>query len=374
MRASLLAGIGLFAGLALLCGGSDRPTVVTPSGPGQVRYTIEGGALTILSHPDYREFRYMDGVVFSGDGITLEAGSLVIEVSYGDLAGRESITLPSPDPGSLERDPSGAAAQLAREIYLPSPELTPEMLRRIQASGEVIVHADEVELHAPGISSSDGGVSWSTTGRAHVSASSPQDSGSLELSADHLSFNTDSQTGQASGNITAKLDAPGQPQISLTAREVQFDALHQRLSASGELRAASGDATMCCGALLVDLTTQELSATGRPRLGMNTRELTIVADELHYNLETQVFTASGGIDAYDGLSGAGLTAEQIEYDAEGDCLQAIGGPRLTQGDSYYTGETLRVTRETGGKLVVEVEGKQSGKINVSKLEQAAVIQ
>lgn len=367
MRHTWLIWPGLLAAILLLPASTPRPTIPPPIKPAEVQYTITGGSLEILSHPDYREFRYENGVTFSGEGIELNASQLVVYLDYGNLEGREVIKLPKPDPGELERDPSGAAAELAREIYMPSPELKPEMVKLIEASGGVSVQAGSIHLYAVSLISSDGGQTWRAQGRASVSAKNAEDGGSMQLSANELVYNITSQAGQAHGKIVSEFTIPGQPVVKLNAEQLSFDSLKQQLTASGQLRAASGELTMCCGTLTADISTQRITATDNPRLGHTGRGLTLTARELVYDMQQQVLIADGEVEARDELNQASLCAGQVVYDATNEHITASGAPKLRQGNSSYAGEVIRAWREESGKLVVEVEGQQTGRIDVSQL-------
>jgi lipopolysaccharide export system protein LptA len=363
--------LGLLAAvLLLLPSATPRPVLYVPAGPAKVRYTIEGGSLTILNHPSYREFRYEGGVAFSGEGVKLTAGALYVEVNYGDVSGRDKIKLPTPDPAALERDPSGTAAQLAREIYLPSPELTPDMLQLIRATGGVEVAFGEVKLSAAELISADGGQTWHTAGRATVSAREAKTGGALELATDELSYNIASQTGHARGHITAKFSNAHQPAASISAGQLDFDVLKQRLAASGTVQTESSGLRLTCGSLSADLASQLLTAGGSPQLNEPERQLSLSADGLTYDMAHQLLSASGHVAAQDALHSASLTADGVEYAAAQERLTATGQPRLQQGNSSYTGEVLRVWREADGKLVVEVEGKQQGRIDLSQFKGA----
>lgn len=356
--------------LPALLGGGRPPSIVLPDNQERY-YSITGGSLAILSHPDYREFQYRGGVTFNGDGLELHATSVDIEVSYGDTEGRGAISLPEPDPGELERDPSGTAAQLAREIYLPDPNFSPEMLRVIRASGGVSITTENITLNAPELASYDGGNTWRTSGRSSLAGTDMDSGGQLELAADSLSYNTVSGLGGASGNIEALLALAESPPIELDAQHAEFNAQAGTLTAGGQLLARSGGLVLCCGTLSVDLEQRLAVATDSPRITHEEQGLTLTALAVSYGLDDGQVLASGNVVAVDEVRQATLAAGQVAYDPQARVATATGGPRLEHGSSFYAGSSIRATQLEGGKLIVEVEGPQGGRIDLGAIQGAA---
>ncbi|MCC7479091.1 hypothetical protein IT575_11615 [bacterium] len=398
--------------LLLALGIAAKPPEISPPAPQERAYRVKGVGLSIRPFKDTTYLKFESGVSVSGEGFSLSAGVVELEIASGAFATVEDLKLPEGglSKEELGRDPGEVAQRMSRELELPQASFNRSAIKRLSASGGVRVTTPEVTLSTDALLSIDGGQSWSTSGRAQLSRSSGSGARAenYSLAADHLLYDTQGKRAAAEGNIEASFKRGGQDPVRLSAEKLELHIEQGRLKVSGGLKASYGQISLVCremealleeatlradgakpgepgplltdaqrglslqaGEITVDLDDETVEAVGGVKLDDSTRRISLEASRIEGSLKKQTFLLSGKVSAHDSGHDLALTAERISADIAAGSYEASGGPVVRQGESTFTGERITVTQEKvpGQKelrTVVEVHGEQEARIDMDK--------
>ena len=360
-------------GLALpLLTAAAEPMPIPQLPPPSARtFTLQSTALTIRPGQDTTYLVFSGGVSVTGKDFTLSADTVEVDVTSSIAMGGQGFKLPKKPESSerVVRDPGRAAAEMARELELPSANLTASAIKRVGAAGHVEVHGSGLKLSTGELVSTDGGRSWSAAGRSTISGSQAKTQQSYRLEADDLLFDTQTERAVARGNISGSFTRADDPPISVTAQRCELDLASQQLTASEGLTVTYGGVTLSCGDLSADFKASTLSASSSPRLTDTDNGLMLSATELSADLAAQQVNASGAIDLVSTAHGISLTAGQVSVNLKTKVLVASNAPLVRYRGSTYSGETITIS-DVDGKTVIEVTGEQQAHLDLDDLPDA----
>jgi hypothetical protein len=369
----------LCAVLALLLGADKRgggsPLLGTLPQHGVV--TVSANGLHIQPGKDVNYLRFDGGVEIKGPGFSLRADVVEMDVRSSSL-GLSEVKTPklTEPPERVIADPGSAVQKMANEIRGPSAKLEPSALQRIAASGQIDVAADGAELTTDTVFSTDGGQSWSTGGPAQLKLSGQAHGAQGTFSAGLISFNAGTQELLARGAVHGVLAQGQQPPLSIQTGELRGNLKTGTVEIAGGVQATSGTTQLATamGAqappVRFNLKTRELDIDGPFNLSDSQRELRMSGAGASASLGSgqQAVTASGPVHVTSGADDLELTASKLEAVLDPLKLTASGKVHLRYGGSAYDAEQAVLTRQ-GKKLVVDIRGPQSGRINLDSFKQ-----
>jgi hypothetical protein len=355
------------------------------AGPGTVanlagKIEVSANSLRIQPGTRMNYLRFEDGVRISGQGFSLRANTVEIDVATEGVIDTSAIRLPSLDepPDRVIADPASAVQQMARDIRGPSANLDAASLKRIAASGKVQIDGPGISLTTDTLYSEDGGLSWSTGGVAHLKVSDKQRGQSGSFTANLISFNSSTETLLARGSLQGSFRQGKQPEITMAASELRADLRSDALEIRGGLRLAYGS---------LELST-EAQGVNDPVVRLNTRTMSLELDgafvllerEMGLELEgtglsarldkVQQVDVLSGFKLVDTERGLELRADKLSAVLEPLRLEARGQVRVEYGKSSYDAQEAIVTREGSGKhsrYILEMSGPQTGRFDLGDL-------
>jgi lipopolysaccharide export system protein LptA len=343
------------------------PRVELPAKPPQRNFTVKSQTLHVRPGTSSTYFEFGGGVLVSGADFSLSADIVELDIESREVTSGEAFKLPKlgrAEERAVE-DPGKAAAEMARELKLPDARFSTRALKRLGASGNVSVSAKGITLSTSGLVSTDGGRSWATTGRCRVNRRDPVSGDVYSMEADTVVYDTQTQRALARGAIVGKFSLGRNPPVEVHAEHCELDLAKTTLTVSGGLKASFGELQLRCDKLGADLKQQTIHASGAPHLEHGSYQVRMDADGLTVNLQTQRVHAQGGVKLYDDARGISVLAGELEADLPGKTLVATGSPSAQYQGSTFSGTKITV-RQEAGKTVIEAEGPQQARIDISE--------
>jgi len=367
----------------LLAGGLLLPAATDPPEPLELPatervYTLKSEALTIT--PDKQEqvthLLFSKGVTVAGEGISLSADTVELDVKSGEVGEYKRLKLPKmpEDPEHIVREPSQTIAEMGGELQLPEARFSQSSLREINAAGHVRVESEDgIVLTTEGLKSTDGGRAWVSTGRSLLQHVDEQ--GNLaELSADVVQLNTESRFAEAIGNIEGSIVQRGiADPVEFKAQKCTLELQEEKpakLAISENLVVWSGVMELHCELLTADLGTGEgnrrrgvLEASGSPLLIYGDSALQLTAETIQVDLPKN----QAGPQAGEGDRGT-LMAVITARGGVTATIEPNQLPALLAEKAPAAGEDKRPAEDQkGGKFVIDVEGSQRARLDVDQL-------
>lgn len=368
-----LAIIGLLCACVALLTAADPPPEFTLPVDADHTMKIVGNALTIQPSADGVAYlRFTDGVVVTGEGFTLTAGVVELDVKSGEYFDLKSIKLPEPpeDQERIVNDPGQTIADMAKELKVPRPDFSASSVLRVGAAGGVTIKTRDMTLTTAMLVSTDGGATWAAEQRSVLRSLDPETGEGGEISADYLLYDIANNRMLARGNIISQtVLSDGRP-LRAEAQQYELDLDSGTFLASDKLRIFSGDYMLCCGRISVDLQRERVVVSDFPHLLDKSTGRTLDAETIETDLSGTMASARGNVRFSDPVSGLGLTAGEVNADLAAGIVIAGGEPEVRYRDSTYRGHSITVTLQDDGKVVVEVAGPQEAVINIDELETA----
>ncbi len=393
----------------LLAARSEPPQVEKPETPSKRKFTVYGASLSITPSSDLSYLVFTGGVRCVTAEMELSADVLEIDVQTSEVTGGTELKVPESKVGQerVVEDPGAVVRSMAAEIKVPSARFEERAIRRVGAKGNVRVKGENINLTTGELVSTDGGNTWSASGRSTFN--SCDDKGNCyKVSADYIVYDMSAEKAVARGNIDGQYSDKGGEPVLISAESVTLNLKEDEFSAS--TAEVTFDTRMMAHLTATDDASTkhepagqagggpQTATTGEPGQDRQDTRLKLRAAELVISQKSelrpdsrQVIEATGGI-AVSGLLGDSgqeimLTADKLTAyftggtsDQSGGTsagspnqtirLEATGSPHLAQGSSTFDGEriVIRLTRE---KIVIEVDGEQTARLDVKELETQA---
>jgi hypothetical protein len=374
---ALACGAGVFA---LLPGagkpGKAKSGMIGPL-PAAGEIHISANSLRIQPGKEANYLRFGDGVEITGPGFALHAAVVEMDVLSSSL-GLKDVKLPqlSEPPERVIADPGSTVQRMVGEIRGPSAKLEASALRRIAASGSIRVSAAGAELQTETVFSEDGGRSWSTGGTAQIRLASPGKAGPTQASfrAGLISFNSGTQEVLARGTVHGEFRPAGQAPLMLDAAELRGNLKTGAVKIVGGVTASSGTVRLATAQgdpappVRFNLKTNQLNIDGPFSIADSARGLTLEGGGAGADLTHRQVDATGPVHIVSTTDKLELTASRLEAVLEPLKLTATGKVHLQYGASSYDAEHAVLT-QSGKKLIVEIEGRQSGQIDLQGMQQ-----
>lgn len=376
----------MVAMLLALC--AAQPPAIPPAPQTERNYTIKAEGLTIRPGPETTWLHFTDGVTISGKQVEVKAAELEVDIETGEMASLETLKLPKVESPheQISEDPGKVAAEMARQLKLPSPDFSQSALRRLGATGGITLTGQGMTLSASQVVSADGGRSWNASGacriQREVTASGKRAAESYSVEAEHLLYDTETDRAAAQGNVVAVYKRGKDDSLSVSAQRGELDLGKQQLSVAGSLTATYGDISISCEGLAADLKAGKITTVGAATISDSGLGVSVSASTAAVDLRSRIFTASGSVSAEARQDGVTLSAAKAEGTLPDEAVTGDGAPVGTvivltgepvvhYKDSSFSGQRITVKQETGkdGKprTVIEVEGPQKAKLNLDEL-------
>jgi lipopolysaccharide assembly outer membrane protein LptD (OstA) len=270
-------------------------------------------------------------------------------------------------------DPGSAVQRMVSEIHGPSTRFEASALQRIAASGQIEVQAAGATLSTDTIFSTDGGQSWSTGGTARLSLQDKTQGQQASFSADLLSFSAQTQELIARGHVRGSFQQRGQTPLQLAAAELHGELKTGAIRLDGGLQVTSGTLQLATAQgksappVRFNLKTKQLSIDGPFTLSDSGRDLNLDGGGAEAALgSSQQVTARGPVHVRSTRDDLDLTADHLTAQLEPLRLTASGNVHFRYKGSSYEAQQAVLTR-SGQKLVLELSGPQTGRINLDEL-------
>jgi hypothetical protein len=349
------------------------PPASRPHQPGAI--TIAASGLRIEPGRKANFLRFQNGVHITGAGFSLRADVVEVDVLSTAL-GMESMKLPKLEapPERVIADPGATVRDMASEIRGPSARLEPSAIGRLAASGHVRVEGQGLALETQTVYSADGGQTWSTASRASLAVRDPRRGLTGRFSARQMSFNVQAQTLLARGGLEGRLQQQGEAPYTLTAESLHADLERSLVEVSGDLQLAQGEVVLSAAGLgrgkpplTLDLARQTVDLASSFRLADMDQGLTLTGNGLAGSFAGHgELKANGSIRLADPRRKLLLTASAVQAQLRPLRVTASGRVHLGYGASSYDAGEAVITRQ-GDKYVVEIQGPQTGQIDLGAL-------
>ncbi|MEZ5336817.1 MAG: hypothetical protein R3F46_01005 [bacterium] len=367
-------------------------------------YLVYSEGLTITPMGELTLMRFSGGVRIEGRGLSLLADALELTLVGDALPLGKDLLEDQPLPGLPEALDNEEAqedlGQIARELKLPAARFDSDSVRRLKAIGNVRFEGHGVLISTASVESSDGGQTWTGSGRTNLAMDSPE--GSTRLSADGILLDTVSGTVTASGHISGSYRRTGSPEsLELATSGCSFDMHSGVVSVPGEVRLEYGGIDMLISpqpqdesgaasvareleplvpalpaerlipasappGVSIDLESRSLRARGSVQVSDPERGIELTALNLDYLMDEGLMTA-WQVELSQLGEGMTLSAPLVEIFTAEKRLEASGMPELRYGSSSYTGERILVSEDADGVLVIEIEGQQLALLHMDEL-------
>lgn len=365
--------------LLLVPGGKEaEPAVMSlPAAAGSFR--IEAQGLHIQPGSELNFLRFGPGVRISGEGISVRAETVEIDISTSGILDTSRVQLPqlSEAPERMIADPGQAVQEMAREIRGPSAKLEASALRRIAASGSVLIEGEGLRLSTATIYSADGGTSWSSGGAAELKLNDTKRGLRGSFSAQLISFNSSEQLLLARGQLAGQFTQAGNPELSFSAQELRADLKRNSIEITGAMTLQQGELRLETAALpgqtlKLALGQRQLNYGGDFVLSDNAQGLRLQGQGISGGLAVGGrLRIAAGVELSDTARGLRLKADALDAVLDPLKLTASGNVHLSYGKSSYAADEAVMTSSGSGKdtrYIIEIKGEQTGRFDLDELQ------
>lgn len=399
--AMLLLAAALLPALA-----EDSAPVPQEPAPMMRSYQVYANGLTITPMDELTLMRFSGGVRIEGRGLVLYTDALELTLVGEALPIDGKLELPEEGIPSLPEELENRAegedlGQIARELELPKARFRSDSVRRLKANGNVRFEGHGVVISTSSVESTDGGLTWTGSGRTSLSMDDAN--GSTRLSADGIHLDSNAGIVTASGHISGSYRQKGMAEpLQLQTSGCVFNMNTGIVNVPGEVRLAysgidmlispqpddgsieqsvareldplvpggsqSGPAAPDSAApsVSIDLEAHVVRARGRVNVTDPERGIELAALNLDFMMDEGLMQA-WQVELEDIGHGMTLNAPLVEIFTNEKRLEASGMPVLRYKSSSYTGEKIHVSEAADGVLVIEIEGQQLAELHMDEL-------